>query len=218
MYRARSFNRRSLATVTAPTGRAVSLVEMKAYLRQDDTEDDAMIDAFIVTATEAVKQFTRVALLTEVFDLRMDGFSADGDDDLVALGSGVHDGHYGSIVGNPGTIDLPFAPLQSVTSVTTYDRANTSSVFSASAYSVDTGGARIYLNDGYTWPTELRDRDAVHIRFTAGYGAASIPEPIVQAIRQHVEAMYECRGGCAMPDACKSILGPYKRFDQLGWF
>jgi hypothetical protein len=218
MQQSRSFNRRSLVTITAPTGRAVSVVDMKAYLRQDNTEDNAMIDAFIFAATEAVKQYTRTGLLTEVLELRIDGFSASGDDNLVGLGPGVHDGHYGSIVGNPGTVDLPFAPLQSVDSITTYDRANTSSVFSSSAYSVDTAGGRVYLNNGYTWPTELRDRDAIHIRYTAGYGEASIPEPIVQAIQQHVEAMYECRGGCSMPDECKGMLGPYKRYDQLGWF
>lgn len=194
------------------------MVDMKAYLRQDDTEDDAMITAFIATATESVKQFTRRALLTEVLELRMDGFSADGDEALLALGPGMHQGHYGSILGNPGTVDLPFGPVQSVDSITTYDRANASAVFSSAAYSVDTEGARVYLNDGYTWPTPLRDRDAVYIRYTAGYGAGSIPSPIVQAIRQYVEAMYECRGACAMPDPCKGILGTYKRFDQLGWF
>lgn len=216
-YRGR-YNRRSIVTITPPTGDAVSTADMKTYLRVDHSDDDTLIADFVDTATEAAKQYTRQALLTEVLELRMDGFPGDDDERIVMMGAGMHDAHYRTVLGGVGEIDLPFTPIQSLDSITTYDRSNSSSVLTSAAYSTDLEGGRVYLNDGYTWPTDLRDRDAVYVRYTAGYGAGSIPTPIVQAIRQHVEAMYECRGGCAMPEGCKALLTPYKRYDQLGWF
>lgn len=213
----RRYNRRSIVTITPPTGDAVSTADMKTYLRVDHSDDDALIAVFVDTATEVAKQYTRQALLTEVLELQLDGFPGDDGDRIVAMGAGMHDAHYATVLGGVGEVDLPFGPIQSLDSITTYDRSNNSAVLSSAAYSTDLRGWRVYLNNGYTWPTDLRERDAVRIRYTAGYGAAAIPLPILQAIRQHVEAMYECRGACGMPDGCKGLLEPYRRHDQLGW-
>lgn len=213
----RRFNRRTVVTITAPTGDAVSTADMKTYLRVDHTDDDALIAVFVQTATEMAKQYTRRSLLTEVLELQLDGFPGDDDDRIVAMGGGTHTAHVATVLGGVGEVDLPFGPIQSLDSITTYDRNNSSSVLTSAAYETDLEGWRVYLNDGYTWPTDLRERDAVRIRYTAGYGAGSIPLPIVHAIKQHVEGMYECRGACAMPDGCKGLLEPYRRYDQLGF-
>lgn len=211
------YNRRSVVTITAPTGEALSLIDAKKYMVVDDNSDDAMITDFIAAATEAIKQYLRRALLTEVLELRMDGFPASSDEALVSLGAGVHHMSVSHALGGWDYVDLPWIPIQSVTSITTYDTANAASVFDAAAYTLDTESGRVFLTQGYTWPTALRDRQAVFIRYTAGYGAGSIPLPIVQAIREYVSRMYEARSLCPMGEQCQAMLSPYKRRDELAW-
>lgn len=210
------FNRKSIEVTLSTDIRAVLLAEMKEFLRVTGTADDEMIRSYISTATEAVKQYTRRAILTETFVMRADGFSSyDGDDRLAALGAGVHTVSVPHILGGGSSMDLPFPPLQSVTSVVTYDRDNTSSTFSASKYTVDLQSGRITLNEGETWPTNLRATNAVEITYVAGYGSGNVPSPILEAIREYVTQMYD---GCAgSTDLFHSLLAPYRLADQLAW-
>lgn len=210
------FNRKSVYVTASTDNPAISLSDMKAFLRVSDSADDAIITAYIASATEVVKQYLGRALLTETFAFKADGFAyAGADDRLLALGPGVHTASVPYVLGGGETLDLPFAPLQSVTSVVTYDRGNNANTFSASKYGVDLQSGRIYLNEGETWPTDLRAQDAVQVTYVAGYGSGSIPAPIVQAIRMYVEQLYE---GCdGMTDEAKRLLMPYRRMDQLAW-
>lgn len=210
------FNRKS-AYVSVPSTRlAVALFDIKEFLRVDFSADDAVITAYINTATEAIKQYLRRAILIETYVFKADGFAyAGADDRLLALGPGAHTASVPYVLGGGETLDLPFAPLQSVTSVVTYDRGNNAATFDASKYQVDLQSGRIYLNEGETWPTNLRAQDAVQVTYTAGYGVGSIPAPILQAIRMYVEQLYD---GCdGMTEEVKRLLAPYRRMDELSW-
>ena len=211
------FNRKSVVVTASADSPAISTADMKAFLRVDGSADDAVIASYVTTATEAVKQYTRRALLTETFVYRADGFTEPGGDDrLMALGPGIHTASVPYVLGGGDTLDLPFPPLAGVTSVVTYDRSDNSSTYLASRYGVDLQSGRIYLNEGETWPTDLRAQNAVEVTYVAGYGSGSIPEPILQAIRQYVEAMYE--GACAgIDDSMRQLLGPYRLMDNLAW-
>lgn len=210
------FNRKSAYVTQSTDAPAISIVEMKAFLRVDTSDDDVVISAYLATATEAIKQHLRVALLTETFVFKADGFSyADADERLIALGAGIHTGSRPYLLGGGETLDLPFPPLQSVTSVVTYDRDNNASTYDASNYQVDLQSGRIYLNEGSVWPSDLRAQDAVQVTYVAGYGSGSIPAPIVQAIRAYVEQLYD---GCdGMTEEVKRLLAPYRRGDELAW-
>ena len=210
------FNRKSVYVTASNDSPAVSLSDMKAFLRIAGTADDDQITAYIAAATEAVKQYLRRAILTETFVFKADGFAdPDGDDRLLALGPGVHTASRPYVLGGCDTLDLPFAPLQSVTSIVTYDRGNIGTTFNASRYGVDTESGRIYLNEGETWPSDLRAQDAVQVTYVAGYGSGSIPAPILEAIRSYVEAMFDgCEG---MTDQARALLAPYRRADELAW-
>jgi hypothetical protein len=210
------YNRKSVSVSASADSPAVSLADMKLFLRVDGTGDDDIITAYIATATEAVKQYLRQAVLTETFVFKADGFTdAYGDDRLLALGPGVHTASRPYILGGGETLDLPFPPLQSVTSIVTYDRGNNASTYSASRYQVDLTSGRIYLNEGETWPSDLRAQDAVEVTYVAGYGSGSTPTPILEAIRMYVQSMYE---GCAgMTGQAKALLAPYRRADELAW-
>jgi hypothetical protein len=208
------FNRHSLTVVTAPAALPVSVADMQAYL-VIGSQDAAMIEGFIVAAAGAMEQYLRASIGTQTLRLTMDGFSGGGDESLLRLGPGVHTGSYVHLTGGADRVDLPRGPVQSVTSITTYDRANASSVFDGANYRVDVAGDRVYLNEGRTWPDNLRATAAVEIVYVAGFNP--LPPAIGQGLKQHVAAMYECRSACDMPRAAQSIVDSYRRFDELGW-
>jgi len=212
------FNRKSLEVVTDTDETVVSLAKAKRHIRGvPGGDDDQIIADFIWQATEVVKEYLQVGLRQQTLKLILDGFY-EGEDFYrwKSLGGGTHTGSIVDLLGGYGSVDLPYPPLQSVTSVTTYDRDNTSSVFSSSLYSVDLQSGRLYLNEGEVWPTNLRDYAAVEIEYIAGYGASNVPEPIKGAILELVRASYD---GCAMQisEHTKAMLSPYKRLDSLAW-
>lgn len=211
------FNRKSAYVTVSNDTFPITIQAMKDYLRVAGSDDDELIAAYINTAVEAIKQYTRRAIKTETFVFKADGFAdANGDDRLLQLGPGVHTGSRPYLLGGGETLDLPFPPLQSVTSVVTYDRGNNALTFSESLYRVDLQSGRIYLNEGETWPSNLRAQDAVEVTYVAGYGSGNIPAPILQAIRLHVEGMYD--GTCMGLSAdIMGLLAPYRLGSELPW-
>lgn len=215
------YNRKSIAVITSPINPVVSTANMKTYLRVDTSDDDSLIAGLVSSTTNVMKQYLRRSLISETLELTMDGFWKSGSEDgLIKLGEGVHIGHYGSITGYGNEFDLPFRPIQSITSIKYYDTANTENTLSSAYYSLDETGGRVYLNEGYSFPTNLRKREAVKVRYVAGYGDddTDIPAPIVQAIKMHVANLYDCREACgSLPDMCKSMVAGYKLFDGMGY-
>ena len=217
------FNRKTVQVITAPAASPISLADMKIYLRVDTTDDDALIQDFIDAATTTVKQYIRRSLISETLEFTMDGFGINetyADERLVRLGAGVHTISYPYVLGRTNEVDIPFPPIQSITSVKTFDRSNNESTFDSSNYELDEQGGRVYLNEGETWPSDLRAREGVKIRYVSGYGdaATDIPDPIIQAIRLYVGKMYDCREAYEMPEQCKAILSPYALKDALEWY
>lgn len=210
------YNRKSLAVVT-PQSSAVQLIatqDMKNFLRVDITTDDALIEEFIKTAQEVVAQYLRRSILTTTYDFTMDNFGGDNRFEN-SISEGVHELPKYMLQGGLNAIDLPMPPIISITTIKTYSRDNTESTFAAASYRLDTAG-RVYLNEGYNWPTELRDQNGVVIRFVAGWGYTSVPLPVKQAIRQYAAAMYDCRKMCEMPQEIMDMLGPWRILDPMG--
>ena len=206
-------NRRTVTIITPPATMPVSVADMKAFLNLEGSADDAMIEAFIYAAADAVRQYCRRSIVAETLEIRMDGFPRYNLDRLDRLGGGVHVVSIPFLEGTPDVIDLPFGPVASITSVTTYGRDNAATVFSSANYGHD--ASRLYLYEGASWPTDLRRVDAVAIRYVSG--TTPIPQSILHAIKTHVAAMYECREGCDMPAACKASLASYRRLDHMGF-
>lgn len=208
------FNRKTVAVITAPDA-IVALSEMKLALRVDGNDDNALIERYIEVATDQVKQYTRRSLGEETLELTMDGFNAVDDDALVRLGPGVHTGSHSHLTGKGNEIDLPFPPIMEIVSIKTFDRGNNESTFDANRYQLDQTGGRIYLNEGEVWPDNLRLREAVKVRYKAGYD--TVPAIFIQAIYDLVSNMYDCREVCEMCDKWKKTLAPYKLWDDLGY-
>ncbi len=166
-----------LELVTPPSGDVVTLSEAKAHLRVDVDDDDVLIQALIDTAVAHLEGRGGVlgrALLTQTWDLRLDGFPADDS-----------------------YIDLPLPPLQSVGLIEYTDRDGVTQIMATSDYRVNTRTlvGRVTLAPTKVWPETIADDvGVVRIRFTAGYGAASaVPPPIKQAILLLVGPWYQNR-------------------------
>lgn len=162
------------ALVTAPTIEPVSLTEAKDHLRIDHTYEDALIAALIRTARELVETHTGRTLITSTWDYYLQEFPACG------------------------YIDLPAAPLQSVTSIKYTDSGGTETTWGSSNYLVSTRGVlgRIVPAYGVSWPSFTeRPLDAVVVRYVAGYGsgAGDVPETIRAAMLLWLGHLYEHR-------------------------
>lgn len=213
-----SRNRKSLAVITPQSAAVplISLAEMKAFMRVDTAADDSLIEDFVKTATDVISQYLQRSIISQTLELTMDRFN-DSFDPVDALGDGVHE-----VPSNFGSgclfIDLPFPPTISVTTIKTTDQANAQTTLSSAAYTVDANAGRILLNTGYSWPTALRDRSAVAIRYIAGWGYTSVPMPVRQAVRQYAAAMYDCRRMCELSPEVISMLAPYRLLDNRGFY
>lgn len=154
---------KTLDLVTAPTAEPVTVAEAKSWIRQDSSADDTLIASLIVAARQAVENYLSRALLTQTWDLWLPYFC---------------------------DLELPKAPLQSVTSITYTDDAGDSqtlatSVYDVFAYQEAPGWVRLAYSQ--SWPSTRAVADAVKIRFVAGYAAASpIGSAVPQAIRHGI--------------------------------
>lgn len=208
------FNRASTTVVTPATTQVVSLADVLDRLRLNPGPFDRIVDSYIVAATAQMKMHLQAAVADETMELTLDGFvGGDWDDKLLALGPGVHNYSLNAMIGGQDFIDLPFPPIKSVVSVKTYDRANNESTFSADAYRFDANTGRLYLNEGYTWPSSLRSREAVKVQYTIGWSA--VPTPIKEAIRVVAADMYE--GSFNGVEEVAPMVQPWRRVGATPW-
>lgn len=192
----------SLALVTAPASEPLLRTEAKLHLRVDSsfTDDDSLIDALITAARQHVENHTRRALVTQTWDLSLDGFPACNE------------------------IAVPLPPLQSVTSVKYTDSGGTVTTWGTSNYLVDVAHqpGRIVPAYGVYWPVFTPSpSNPVTVRFVTGYGAAgAVPEAIKAAMKLLIGHWYENREAVAgnsnstalapVPLAVEALLAPYR--------
>lgn len=159
------------ALKTAPAALAVTLANVKAFMRIDGTASDADLTAIIERVTDAAERYTGKAFISQVWEQSFDNFP---------------DSNY---------IELKRAPVSALVSFLWYDKDNNSAAVTAASYRLDTFGNRVILNDGYVWPVDARPYNSGKIEFTAGYGAAdtNVPKDIQAAIVETVSYMSEHR-------------------------
>lgn len=196
--------------ITAPATQPVTLDAVKNFARITATTDDYMLAGFIAAATEMAELYTGRALITRTLQLTLDRFPRN----LAATPwwNGTVQGPVGLLQGYPDPIILPNPPLQAVTGITTFDENDADTTVDPTTYRIDTVAGRIILKAGQSWPTSLRDEDAVQIAYTAGYGdsSASVPQSICTAILMQTQIMYDSRAACGLCDGPKSLLMPYR--------
>lgn len=155
-------------------------------------EDDQLITGLIESVRDIVEQRHDLAIMNQTWRLSLDAFPYEDEN--------IPDGHYigADVPRTQKFIKLPRPPLASVTSITTYDDSDASSVFATTGYYVDTASrpGKVVLRLGQAWPSTLRVANAIEVLYVAGYGAAatSVPAGLRRAMLKHVAWLYEHRG------------------------
>lgn len=185
----------ALTITTEAAEEPVSIADAKVHLRvpADIVDDDAYIGALITAARDHIEKITGRAIASQTYRLDLDYW--------------------------PGReIKLPRAPVTAVSSVKYYDADSTLQTFAASNYTSDLASdpARIWLDDGASWPSAEDRPGAIQITFVAG--SASIPARLRVALLLLVGTWFDHRASIAdsasmvIPDTLGRLLGTEKVF------
>jgi uncharacterized phiE125 gp8 family phage protein len=200
----------SLRVETAPTAEPVDIDLAKRHCRLDnDSDDEILLPAYIAAARAAAEQFLGRSLITQTL---ISTWRHSAGETRHAAGW-----FWPAEGGASPAVELPRAPVQSLTSVTVLDSAGARTDVTAQC-SCDTGlePARLRLDWGTIRGLSEIAFPAQHIEavFVAGYGkdGNAVPAPIVNAILIHVAYLYERRGddGGDIPPAIEALLWPYR--------
>jgi len=194
--------------ITAPATEPLSLTEAKLHLRVTGTDEDNLITALIATARQEVEAATGRALITQTWEYSLDEFPPCGL---------VHEAY----------IRLPRAPLVSISSFKYLNSENVETTIAAGDYRLvaPTGplAERGHVGPAFDveWPSDvLETRNAITIRYVAGYGAAGdVPGGIKSAMYLLLGDLYGNREakilGTIVTEnrAVERLLWPFKLLD-----
>lgn len=184
----------SLCLTSAPASEPITLTEAKTHLKVDTTDDDTLITTLITAARSRAEWYTGRAFITQGWTLWLDAWP------------------------RWGIVEIPLAPLISVSSVTVYGIDDSATLVDSTSYRVDTASTpgRVALKNALSPPVvTLRVIDGVAIGFSAGYGdAAAVPVQIKQAVLCIIADLYSHRGDDdgVIGTRAQSLLAPYRVF------
>ena len=176
-----------LTLFTAPTIEPISLLEVKRQveLAEDYTEHDSELQGMIQAARIYAEKATNRQICTATWDYYSDRFPFGLD---VML--------------------LPLAPLQSITYVKYLDSAGTLTTWNSSNYVVTTSREPGYLSlvYGSVFPQTRFQRDAVNVRFVAGYGGqANVPQDLKLAMLRLVNHWFVNKSAVVVGSISKEL-------------
>jgi uncharacterized phiE125 gp8 family phage protein len=182
--------------VTVPSTEPVSTADAKTHLRV--TGEDSYIEGLVKAARQQVENYLSRALITQTWDIYYDRWSH--------------------------VIRLPYAPVSSVTYIKYYDLNGVLQTLDSNLYYIvkESDPACIVRKYNVTYPDlEYGRPSSIIIRQVCGYGAtgASVPGPIIHAIKLLVTDMYEHRGTNVIgtvnkvPNYITDLIHSYKLYD-----
>lgn len=180
--------------ITAPVVEPVSLSEAKAHLRQDSSDSDSSLVAYLVASRQFCESYTRRVFKSQTWSATYHGWP---------------------VVGCQYRIDFPLAPVISVSSVTYLDTDGTSQTLASDQYTLNGAGPDNipYITPAYgvTWPSVRCVPDSVTVQFVAGY--ASVPQAIKVAILLNTELLYDRNPAARelLESARNALLDPHRR-------
>jgi uncharacterized phiE125 gp8 family phage protein len=179
----------TIVELTPPAVEPLTLVEIRAHLRLDTEDEDALLSALATVAREHLERETGVVLAERNFRLCIDDWPADG------------------------IVTIPRGPVRAITSVIVYDGDGEPQAVDLEGHLLDGQArpARLWLRDV---PQPGRPLNGIEVEFSAGFGesGADVPETLKRAMLFHVAAMFACRGVFAV-DAQPAVVPP--AYDRL---
>lgn len=175
-----------LALFAAPAEEPVTISDVLAQTKVEESAEHDRLAAMISAARQHVESVCGRSLVTQTWDLTLDGFPVCDRE-----------------------IRLPRGPVASVTYVKYDDSLGAEQTFSSTNYIVDgTHPARIVLKQVASWPTTSGEVKSVRVRYVSGVVEESVEQPIKSAILLLVEALFY-RGELESP-AADALLANYR--------
>lgn len=182
--------------ISAPATEPVSTADAQTHLRI--TGEDSYISGLVKAARQQVETYLNRALITQTWDIYFDQWQH--------------------------TLRLPYSPVASVTHVKYYDLEGSEQTLASNLYYFINSAepAEIVKKYNVSYPDlEYGRPGAIVVRQVCGYGAtgASVPQPIIHAIKLLVTDMYEQRSNYIVgtnaqriPGYLISLLHPYRLY------
>ncbi len=182
--------------LVAPAAQALTLAEAKLHLKVTTNALDDLVLAYLAAATEAAEREVELALLTQQWEVALDGWWA-------------------------GDLALPYPPLVTVDEIRYRDENDVEQVLPADVYEVapEYRPGRVRLAPGKSWPSLYPRSEAVRVRFTCGHGGTpdAVPEGIRQAVRlllahneRNAEAVVRGEAPVEVPLGARWLLAKYR--------
>jgi uncharacterized phiE125 gp8 family phage protein len=181
------------ALITPPAAGPLSLAELKAHIRIDGDDDDALLASLIRTARGHLERTAGLALISQGWRLYLDGWP------------------------EAGVIEISRGPVLSVDAVRAFDELGEESGIPLAGHVLDgvRRPARLWLRER---PAARQAINGVEVDFTAGFGEAGedVPDMLKRAMLMHAAHMYEFRGAvpiemqpAGMPDGYDRLIAPF---------
>jgi uncharacterized phiE125 gp8 family phage protein len=186
-----------LILTSPPAAEPVTLAEAKAFLRVDHADEDALIASLALAARMHLERVLSLAMISQGWNLMLDRWPA-------------------------GPVPLPLYPVWSISAVTVFAADGTPATVPLGDVDLDSASRPIRLarkKTGIGWPPPGRSINGIEIAFVAGFGAAaaSVPEPLRQAVLRLTADWYETRatvavgdGGSPLPSSVSTLVSPYR--------
>ncbi len=174
-----------------PASEPIPLAEAKNFLRVGHDADDALIGALIAAARGQVESATRRLLITQTWRIALDRWPASA------------------------RIVSPLTPLRALVAARVLAADGTPTALDTDAFTLSTAAAPGLIAINRANVSEPgRALAGIELDVSAGYGeAASVPAPLVQAIRLLLARAYEHRDRVAddkLPDDVARLVAPYR--------
>lgn len=182
------------AQTTPPAAEPLTLAEVKAHLRIDGGDEDALLTSLIRTARDYLERETGLCLIAQNWRLYLDHWPPDG------------------------VIRIAKSPLQAIDAVTVYDADGAAVEVPLADHLLDgeSRPARLWLRNP---PDPGQALNGIEIDFSAGYGEAGtdVPDTLKRAMSLHVGHMYAFRGvvspdqqPAGIPDGYERLIAPFR--------
>lgn len=203
-----------LTRTVAPTVEPVTLTDQKEHARILHNYEDTYLEGLIALSRAYCEKHLGQSFVTQTWEMKLDRWP------------------YYENTNRHAAIQLPYGPLQAVSSVQYYDQNSTLTTMPSSDYVVTVGNVgRVAPGYNKYWPTTIPRPDAITVTYQAGYGgaaastdptasAAAVPREIKHAIKFYAQHLYQVRDEDApMPAPVKSLLdmasfGTYRTLPQ----
>lgn len=188
------------ALLVAPGQEPVALIDLKAILRLENSDEDVFLASLILAARAHIEGLTRRLLITQTWRVYLDHWPARRATPPFSR-----------------NVELPLAPVRNILAVRVFDSDGTASAIAQDQYRLDNGRAppRLIV-DGVGRQPGRRD-NGIEIDVEAGYGEpADVPAPLRQAILRLAALWFEHRhdGDIAAlaptPPTVEALIAPYR--------